>query len=178
MASRADEGGGECLFKNGNKARRLFSTVRKISEGKLKFPEKHAVNAGLNVTEELPEKKPEKSLLTRLYRKWRLESKRARTVEELYPDEAAERQRKRLVRKTVTHILNLAAQKKHASEQQQIAERERTPLPAPPGLKSLGWKGDARFKNPDAPDSKSTASRQKQNSLKSVPFSTFTISRH
>jgi len=156
--SRASEDGGDSLFKNANKARRLFSTVRKISEGKLKFPERHAVNAGLNVTEELPEKTPGKSVLSKLYRKWRLESKRPRTVEEVYPDEAAEQQRKRLVRKTVTHILNLAAQKQHQSELQRIAELERTPLPAPSGLKSLGWKGDARFKNPDGPLSKSASS--------------------
>jgi len=46
----------------------------------------------------------------------------------------------------------------HQSELQRIAELERTPLPVPSGLKSLGWKGDARFKNPEAAGSKGAAS--------------------
>jgi hypothetical protein len=47
----------------------------------------------------------------------------------------------RLVRKTVTHILNLAAQRQHQSELQRIAELERTPLPRArpryPGVEDL-----------------------------------------
>jgi hypothetical protein len=139
MASRDEEDQGNSLFKNVKKACRLLSTMRKIGNGELRPPVMHALNAGLNVTEDL-EKRPEKSQLSKLHKRWRIESRRARTVEEMYPDEAVERQRKRLVRKTVTHIFNIASQKEHAIQQEKIAELERTPLPAPAGLKSLGWK--------------------------------------
>jgi len=144
-----DDDAGECLFANPQKTRRLLSTVRKVAEGTIRAPTTHADNAGLTITEEGPEQKEGKSLLSKLYRKWRLESKRIRTVEEVYPDETPERQRKRLVRKTVTHILNLAAVKQHKAQQERISELEKIPLPAPAGLKSLGWRGDERFKNPD-----------------------------
>jgi hypothetical protein len=123
---REDEDGGGGLFANPSKARRLLSTMRKIDEGILRTPQIHAANAGLDVTEEEDKSKPEKSLLSKLYRKWRLESKRPRSVEEVYPDETAERQRKRLVRKTATHILNLAAQKNYNVQQEKIAELERS----------------------------------------------------
>jgi hypothetical protein len=123
---REDEEDGSGLFANPSKARRLLSTMRKIDEGILRTPPTHAANAGLDVTEEEDKSKPEKSLLSKLYRKWRLESKRPRSVEEVYPDETAERQRKRLVRKTVTHILNLAAQKNYKVQQEKIAELERS----------------------------------------------------
>ena len=139
MSSRDEEDQENSLFKNVKKARRLLSTMRKIGKGELRPPVMHALNAGLNVTEDL-EKQPEKSQLSKLHKRWRIESRRARTVEEVYPDEAVERQRKRLVRKTVTHIFNVASQKEHTMQQEKIAELQRTPLPAPAGLKSLGWK--------------------------------------
>ena len=142
--------GEESLFVNPRKAERLLSTMRKIEEGTLRAPTEHAVKGGLNITEERDAPPQGRTLLQKLYRKWRLENKKPRTVEEVYPDEACEKQRKRLVRKTVTNILNLAAQQQHQIQTEQIAERERTPLPAPSGLKSLGWTGDARFKVPEA----------------------------
>lgn len=43
----------------------------------------HAINTGLNVTDEVTEDKPPTSLLSKLHRKWRLESKRPRSVEEV-----------------------------------------------------------------------------------------------
>jgi hypothetical protein len=149
-AEEVEAGVDDSLFLNPKKASRLLSTMRKIEEGKLREPTAHAEKCGLKIEEEEDERPQEKSLLSKLYRKWRIESKKPRTVEEVYPDEASEKQRKRLVRKTMTQILNLAAQKQYQEERAQIEERRKTPLPAPPGLKSLGWKGDAQFKVPEA----------------------------
>ncbi|KAJ1470432.1 hypothetical protein T484DRAFT_1847749, partial [Baffinella frigidus] len=51
----------------------------------------------------------EKSELTKLNRKMRLEANRLRPVSEEYPDEDAEKQQKQLVRKAIVEILNLQA---------------------------------------------------------------------
>ena len=150
--AKRDDAAGTGLFSNPGKTRRLFSTMHKIAAGTLRSPSTHADNAGLTIAEEESGPGKGKSLLSKLHRKWRLESKRPHTLKEVYPDEAPERQRKHLVRKTVTHILNLAAVKHHKTQQEQIAELERVPLPAPSGLKSLGWRGDERFQVPDTVD--------------------------
>jgi len=49
----------------------------------------------------------------------------------------------------MVNLYNLASVKRWQKEQDQIAAQKQDALTAGPGLKSLGWKGDERFKNPD-----------------------------
>mmetsp|Transcript_23089 Transcript_23089/g.54873 ORF Transcript_23089/g.54873 Transcript_23089/m.54873 type:complete len:510 (-) Transcript_23089:507-2036(-) len=83
---------------------------------------------------------------SRLRRKMRKLAERMRPVEEEYPDQEHERQRKRFVRKAATQIMNLAAAKKHKDQQAAIASADKKALSGPEGLKALGYKGNDKFK--------------------------------
>eukprot|EP00960_Hanusia_phi_P003947 116105-Hanusia_phi.AAC.2 len=93
---------------------------------------------------ETPTKK--KSDIARLRKKFWLEVNRKRNATEAYPDVEAEQAMKRVARKTVVNALNLLATKKFEEDKQKLLQASAPKPMITDGKKSLGFKGNERFK--------------------------------
>ncbi|EKX51287.1 hypothetical protein GUITHDRAFT_103203 [Guillardia theta CCMP2712] len=87
-----------------------------------------------------------RSDISRLHKKFWSEVNRMRNVSEAYPDVQAEKAKERIVRKTVVNVLNLIAAKKYEEEKKQLLEASAPKPMITDGSKSLGFKGNERFK--------------------------------